>query len=322
MPRTKHMTNTSSLPVDSPTSADEFRAAGLRLVVASVFFGLMAVGTKALSRSISGPQIVVLRMIFGLCVFAAMAVRQPRLLQTSRPKWLAARGLFGGVSVLVYFVSIDKVGVGMATLIHYSAPVWAALLGWVLLKERLQRATLLALVLALAGVSLVMGPTITEAWRLGAHGSIAPGWYFLALSSAFISAAALVSVRAARRMSSTSTARPDHVWTLFGSFSLLGLIAATPFAVEPLGHWVWPSPTLWLLMLAVAIVSVLAQVIMTQALAHVPASAPGVANQFSVVIAAVAGVIWFNEHITALSFLGAFLIVLGVLASFRARPPI
>jgi drug/metabolite transporter (DMT)-like permease len=281
----------------------------------------MAVGTKALSKHIAGPQIVVLRMTFGLCVFAAMAIRQPKLLSTSRPKWLAARGLFGGVSVLIYFVSIDKVGVGMATLIHYSAPVWAALLGWAVLKERLQQATLIALALALAGVSLVMGPTIAEAWRLGAQGAVSPGWYFLALSSAFVSAAALVSVRAARRTSSTSTAPPDHVWTLFGSFSLFGLIAAAPFAVAPLGHWMWPSTIQWLLMFGVAIVSVLAQVIMTQALAHVPASAPGVANQFSVVIASVAGVIWFNEHITALSFFGAFLIVLGVLASFRARPP-
>ena len=315
------MTTTSSLPAAATTSQAAFRTAGLRLVVASVFFGLMAVGTKALSRSISGPQIVVLRMTFGLCVFAAMAVRQPKLLQTSRPKWLAARGFFGGVSVLVYFVSIDKVGVGMATLIHYSAPVWAALLGWVLLKEHLQQATLLALALALAGVSLVMGPTIAEAWRLGAQGSIAPVWYFLSLSSAFISAAALVSVRAARRTSVTSTAPPDHVWTLFGSFSFFGLIAAAPFAVGPWGHWVWPSPSLWLLMVGVAIVSVLAQLYMTQALAHVPASAPGVANQLSVVIASVAGVIWFDEHITTLSFFGAFLIVLGVLASFRARPP-
>ena len=315
------MARRSLLPAGASTPQEEFRTAGLRLVIASVFFGLMAVGAKALSQSLPGPQIVVLRMTFGLCVFAVMAVRQPALLQTSRPKWLAARGLFGGVSVLVYFVSIDKVGVGVATVVHYSAPVWAALLGWLLLKERMAVATGMALVLALAGVSLVMGPTVVQAWRLGAAGAIAPGWYLLSWSSAFISAAALVSVRAARRTSVAAKGAPDRVWTLFGSFSLFGLLSAAPFALPPLGRWVWPTPTAWLLALAVAMVSVVAQLLMTSALAHVPASAPGVANQLSVVIAAVAGLLWFEESITSYSLLGAVMIVMGLLVSLRARRP-
>ncbi|MDX2019207.1 MAG: DMT family transporter [Deltaproteobacteria bacterium] len=306
--------------VGAPTTQEAFRSASLRLVLASVFFGIMAVGTKWLSMRLPGPQIAAMRMAFGTLVFALLAARTRALLRTSRPQWLAARGLFGGLAVLIYFVSIAKVGVGLATVIHYSAPVWAALLGRIVLKERMSLATAFALTLALAGVGLVMGPTLGEAWRVGAAGRVQPVWYLLSLASAFVSAAALVSVRAARRASALGP--PDHEWTLFGSFSLFGLLAALPFAVAPLGTWVWPSGLAWLVAVGVAAVSVLAQVIMTRALAHVPASAPGVANQLSVVIATTGGVLWFNEHITALTLVGATMIVAGVLASLRGRPPV
>jgi len=165
---------------------------------------------------------------------------------------------------------------------------------------------------------LVMGPTLSDALRRGPQGGPPPVWYLLSLTSAFVSAAALVSVRAARRVSGLIP--PDHEWTLFGSFSFFGLLAALPFVLPPFGTWVTPSPLGCLVAVGVAAVSVLAQIIMTRALAHVPASAPGIANQLSVAIATAAGVLWFGERLTWIMILGAAMIVAGVLTSLRARP--
>ncbi len=312
-------------PVLPPVSDTEaVRRAGLQLVLGAVFFGLMAVGAKAVAQTLPGPQVALLRMLFGLLVFAAVACHSPQVLRSSRPKWLAARGLFGGLSVLLYFVSIEKVGVGLATVIHYSAPVWAAMLGWLVLKERLKTATVVAMLVALAGVCLVMAPTLLRAWRGGGVGSVSTLWYFVSLASAVVSAAALVSIRAGRRAYlgvSGKGAPPDGAWTLFGGFSFFGALAAAPFALPPLGRWVWPASTAWLLLLGVCVVSVLAQLIMTRALAHVSAAAPGVANQLAVAIAAVGGIVFFNERLSWVSGFGAVLVVMGVVLNLRAPPP-
>lgn len=304
-------------------AGEEARRAGARLILAAVFFGLMAVGTKAVAGRMPGPQVALVRMLFGLLVFAWVAARSPGVMRSSRPKWLAARGLFGGLSVLLYFVSIEKVGVGLATLIHYSAPVWAALLGWLVLGEKVSAATRTAMLVALAGVALVMGPTLLAAWQQGSAGQVAPLWYLLSLSSAVVSAGALVAVRAGRRAQTGAQAhvRPDGVWTLFGGFSLFGALAAAPFTLPPLGRWVWPSTGLWLLVLGVGAVSVLAQLLMTQSLAHVSAAAPGVANQLAVVIASAGGVVFFGERLTAAAAFGALLIMFGVALNLRAGAP-
>lgn len=297
--------------------------AGVQLVVASVFFGLMAVGTKALAGTMPGPQVAFLRMVFGVLLFAGLALRQPEIVRVRRPGWLAARGLFGGAAVLLYFVSIERVGVGLATLVHYSAPIWAALLGSLVLSESVARLTRLAMVVALAGVTLVMAPALALAWQQGTAGAIGVGWYFVSLASAVVSAAALVSARAGRREVARVGARaPDGTLTLFGGFSVFGALAAAPFALPPLGTWVWPTPKLWALVVGVSAVSALAQLLMTTALAHASAAAPGVANQLSVVIASLGGVLFFDETLDAWAFAGAALIMTGVLLNVRAASPV
>ena len=95
------------------------RRALLWLLFSSVCFGAMAFAAKAAAREISGAQIAVVR-------FAVMLV--PILLV---PRWwrdaftwtrrdlLLYRGVFGGVAVLLYFLTIEKIPVGIATLLNY-----------------------------------------------------------------------------------------------------------------------------------------------------------------------------------------------------------
>ena len=41
---------------------------------------------------------------------------------------LLYRGVFGGVAVLLYFLAIEHMPVGMATLLNYSSPIWSVTL--------------------------------------------------------------------------------------------------------------------------------------------------------------------------------------------------
>ena len=78
------------------------------------------------------------------------------------------------------------------------------------------------------------------------------------------------------------------------------------------GHWVPPALTDWGLLLFVAGTSIAAQLLMTQALAHVTAVASGIILQLTVVLALAGGVILFGEALSPAEIAGSLLTMAGV----------
>ena len=76
--------------------------------------------------------------------------------------WLMARGFFGGISVLCYFACIERVPVGVASLLNQTQPIYTMLFAWLLIDERPSRAALVALPLTLAGVALIIGVDLRD----------------------------------------------------------------------------------------------------------------------------------------------------------------
>ena len=99
------------------------------LAVCSLLFALMAVIAKAAAARLPGPQIAFVRFLLGLVACAVISLRRP--LRARNKRGLFLRGLFGGAAVFCYFLTIEHLPVGIATLMNYTAPVftafWAAL---------------------------------------------------------------------------------------------------------------------------------------------------------------------------------------------------
>ena len=68
---------------------------------------------------------------------------------------LVASGLATAVYTICAFKAYNLIDIGTATFIIYLAPVFVALLAPLVLKERLERSTVLCLVIALAGTALL-----------------------------------------------------------------------------------------------------------------------------------------------------------------------
>ncbi len=109
-------------------SADRLRAAGpaAQLVLSATLFAVMATAAKQVSRGLGGPEIVVLRSAFGIVACALVHVFVRRLVARNK-LGLAARGLFGAIAVYAYFLAIEHLPVGIATLLNYTAPVFTAI---------------------------------------------------------------------------------------------------------------------------------------------------------------------------------------------------
>jgi drug/metabolite transporter (DMT)-like permease len=275
----------------------------------------MAVAARVASQNIPGPEVAMFRFVVGvLAVLVAVASGRAKL-RPRRWGWLLLRGIFGGTAVFFYFSCIEHVGAGMATLLNYTAPVWAMLLGWWLLGERPRSSAAVALLLTLLGVVCVVSGSL----RAADNGI----WALAGVFSAFASGVAVTSIRAVRRRSAEGAS--ESSWTVFASFTGFGLLVTLPAVFGPLGRWVTPSPFDWGVLAGVGVLSVVAQLMMTQALEHITGATMGIIHQLTVVVAMLCGVLFLDERLTGWSLVGAILTVSGVawtvLTAARPAPP-
>jgi len=263
------------------------------MTTAALLFGVMAILAKGAAARLPGPEIAFIRFSVGLvaCSVAAARLR----LRAKNWRGLFLRGAFGGAAVLCYFLAIQHLTVGMATLLNYTAPVFTALWAWLFLGERIALGTLGALAMTTAGVGVVIVANAPP-------GGVALGpWQLVGILSSVLSGAAVATIREVRKT--------DGSWEIFTAFCIAGALFT---GVPASQHWIAPTKVEWVMMVAVGVTSVVAQLMMTYALRDLPAAAAGVLFQLTPVSTMVLGRILFGERPVALAIAGAAVTLVGV----------
>lgn len=263
------------------------------MTTAALLFGVMAILAKGAAGRLPGPEIAFIRFSVGLvaCTIAATRLR----LRAHNWRGLFWRGAFGGSAVLCYFLAIQHLTVGMATLLNYTAPVFTALWAWLFLGERIAFGTVTALAITTAGVALVMVGNAPP-------GAIAVGtWQLVGVLSSVLSGAAVATIREVRKT--------DGSWEIFTAFCIAGAMTT---GVPAARHWVSPTALEWTMMLGVGVTSVVAQLMMTYALRDLPAAVAGVLFQLTPVSTLVLGRLLYDERPAGLAIVGACVTLTGV----------
>jgi drug/metabolite transporter (DMT)-like permease len=294
------------------------RRAALQLVGSSVLFAVMAMATKEAARRIPGPQAAMIRFAAGLIAAVVGTLAGHVRIRPQRWGWLLTRGVFGGIAVLTYFMCIQRVPVGVATLLNQTQPIYTMLFAWLLLREHPTRAAVVALPLSTAGVVLIVGVRAAE---------LHAGWgEALGIISAVTSGVAVTAIRAARR--DHGDGRPgDSAWSVFFSFTALGFVVTAPAALPPFGAWLPPTAVEWAWLAVVGVAGVSAQLIMTDALRHIGGATAGIIAQLVVLLTMAGGAIVFGDRITWSLVVGGALTLTGVAlvigsSGSAARPPV
>ena len=266
------------------------------MIASATLFGAMAFAAKLASARLSGSQVAMLRFATGLIPPLLVPAWRRRATSWQRLDLLAYRGFFGGLAVLCYFIAIEHINVGVATLLNYTAPLFSGLFSMYFLREHISPKVLIPTPVALAGVFLVV------------HAHARPGdllgfgrWELVGLTSALFSGAAVTAMRAARR--------GENSWAVYTSFCLLGTLLTSPFA---LATWKNPTGDEWLALAATSVFAIGAQLLLTFSLRWVDAMTVGVISQLAVVVAMILGATLLDETITSLAVIGAALTIGGV----------
>ena len=127
------------------------------IVISGALWGLYWIPVRHLEASGVGVVWITLGLfVVGLAIFAPILLWHPPARAVFTPRMLTTGLLTGGAFVL-YSVSIVLTEVVTAILLFYLSPVWATVLGRVLLAERLTGSRLAALALGLGGLWVVLG---------------------------------------------------------------------------------------------------------------------------------------------------------------------
>ena len=267
------------------------------MMLSAAMFGAMAFSAKMASARLSGPQVAMVRMAVGLLPVLLVPRYRRAATTFQRLDLLLMRGVFGGIAVLLYFLAIEHINAGVATLLNYTAPIWSGLFSMLFIGEKLSPKVLIPLPIAFLGVFLV----VQSHFSSNAGFEFGP-WALAGACSAIASGAAVTAMRAARRTESS--------WSVYGSFCLLGLIVTAPLGILT---WQAPTPVDWLWLIATALFAIFAQLNLTFSLRWVDAVTVGVISQLAVVIALALGAIFLGDTITPQAALGALLTISGVL---------
>jgi drug/metabolite transporter (DMT)-like permease len=269
---------------------NDLHRALLLMTLSAALFGLMAFTAKLASARLSGPQVALVRFAVGLApvIFVPRYRRAARAF--TRLDLLLYRGIFGGIAVLLYFMAIEHLTAGEATLLNYTAPIFSGLFSVFLIGEVISARVLIPLPIALAGIWLVVH---AEAGALR--------WELVGLASAVSSGLAVTAMRAARRS--------ENSWAVYGSFCLLGVVCCLPQAAMT---WANPTAIEWVWLMVTALFAVGAQLLLTFTLRWIDAMTSGVISQLAVLVSMACGALFLHERITPAVAAGVILTIGGV----------
>lgn len=284
----------SAIEATSDDARDDLRRGIAILVGSSLIFAVMAVCVRFAAREMPALQIAWVRFTGSFLLLLALGRRsrlQPRPGNLGR---VIQRALFGVAAIVCYFVAIERVGAGLATLLHCVYPVPTAVVAVLVLKEPASRWLAAAIVLNVIGLVLVVGPETTL-------GSADLAGVAVGVLGAFLAAGAVTTARHLR------ASEPATLITIY--FMGVGALLTAPALA--LGV---PSLSLVTIaaLLGVIVTSSGGQWMLHHGLGYTPASIGSLACATGVFTAAWLEAILLGEHMRAESVVGALLMILAV----------
>jgi drug/metabolite transporter (DMT)-like permease len=231
------------------------------MTACGILFGVLNTAQKYLAHEMHPPQVLCLRYLVGSAVLLPFVVRAGWA--AYRPGHLPLLVLRGSVHLLgtiIWFQVLPYVTLAENSAIGFTGPIFMMLGAWLFLGERMDVMRWAAVLVAFAGVLIVLAPGLAEA-NLG---TIYSAW--LLLASPIFAVSFLMSKMLTRYD------RPEAI--VFWLGIMVGLLSL-PFAISRIRFadagatvtfaWEWPTLLQWGLLLGCGLIGSTAHYCMTRA---------------------------------------------------------
>lgn len=277
----------------------------LWMLVASALFALLGACVKLAADRYHIAEIVLYRGLTGSVALAAYAYFTHRPLGTPIPWTHFRRGAVGTAALSLWFFAAATLPLGTATALNYTSSLFLAtfVLGAALRAGRpVNLPLILTVLLGFVGVVLLLRPSFGASQWLGASGGLLSG---------LLSATAYWYVRDLARQG-------EPEWRIVFYFSLSVLVLG--FAGSLITGFSRHTPGGALLLAAVGVIALLAQLAMTRAYALGHALLTASLQYSAIVFSAILGVIVFADRVPLTGWIGmAVIIASGALATWLAQ---
>lgn len=277
----------------------ENRKKGITLIIlSSLFFALMASSVKMV-----GQLPLALKIFFrngiGLIFIYTIIRRKGISIVPVNKKMMALRSLFGLMGVALYYYALSQLPLSNAVILNKLSPFFVVVFSVLFLGERINKWQLGGLALALIGAIFVVNPT--------GDFPIFPS--LIALLSAVTAGAAYTTIR---KLSAT-----DKPQVIVFYFCLVSSVSSIPFI--PLESWGMLTLTDIFYLVLIGVTALIAQLCMTNAYRHAPASELSIYTYLNIVFSTLLGIVLFNEFPSIVAIIGGAFIILAGYINYASK---
>ena len=258
----------------------------------------IAVAAREAGRSLHVFQIMEVRSLLGIVLFAPMVVAAGglRAMRTRRFGRHVARNVVHYSAQFMWFLAITMIPIAEVVAIEFTGPVWVALLAVVFLGEKMTGARIAAVALGVIGVAIIVRPGLDHV-EVG---------QVIALLAAIGFAGSIILVK--------SLTRTDSVVTIiFWMLIVQSVIGAIPAAVV----WQAPPAAAWPWLVVIAVCGTYSHFCMAHALRHADTTTVVPLDFLRVPLTAIAAWLVFAERFDVFTILGAAVILGGNLLNLK-----
>lgn len=272
---------------------------GTRYLVAfSLLTGMGGYFVK-LTTGINSQQILFVRAILAVLFLLGVAVLTKKLNEL-KPKYVLGTilmGLVQGLSIYFYYLALGMANIANTTLLVYTAPIFSVILAAIFLKEKIEKRTIIGIIVSLFGVIIVSDPAKFSLSPNQMWGSI-----FALLGGFFYSAMAISSKSVTEKTTPLYAAFWQYlvIALLFMPFSLPLRIQAVIINLPSLIYLGWVAGGIAFLLYMNGISRVKGQIIQ-------------VVTMLEIVVASLSGILLLGEKVSWQTLVGGMCILLGIL---------
>lgn len=264
--------------------------ATLFALIAAFTFAITGVLVKLIGTEANTVTVVFFRFFIGLIILLPWFLKDKNLFKINKPTSFIVRSIAGLLALFCMFYAVKYISLANALLLSNTNALFVPIVAWIMLRTHTPFKIWIAIIIGFLGVIFILRPD-KHLFDYAA---------FIGLCAGLFGGVSLVQIRQMTKVSSSQQ-------ILFFYFLTGTIIPALflPFI------WQTPTVTVWLLLIAVGIVSIFYQLFATLAFTYAPVRLMSAVMFATVAFGALFDWLLWNNVPDLLTAIGIFLVIIG-----------